>query len=61
MGHNTSKADKKIVIKRDLRFIDSFKFMASSIDSLLKNVEDHTNLNKFCSREQRQLFLKKGV
>ena len=56
--------DKKGIthpIKRQLRFIDSFKFMASSLEQLLKNVKHHPNLEKYYQGEQLKLLLKKGV
>ncbi|XP_065639669.1 uncharacterized protein LOC136072392 [Hydra vulgaris] len=34
----TNKEGKKVEIKRELRFLDSFKFMAASLDSLTKNL-----------------------
>jgi hypothetical protein len=56
---------KKCVIKRELRFIDSFRFMASNCDSLLKNVTNHPNPGEFYSEDSPegglQLLLKKGV
>lgn len=61
VGEYTDDDGKTHPIKRELRFIDSFKFMASSLDSLLKNLVDHPNLKKFYSGEQLQLLLKKGV
>jgi hypothetical protein len=48
-------------IKRELRFIDSFKFMASSLDALLDNLKSFPNLKKFFKDEQLELLLKKGV
>jgi len=57
------KDGKEILVKRELRFIDSFKFMASSLDALSKNLHEDQckNLNKYYSGKQRDLLLRKGV
>jgi hypothetical protein len=49
VGEYTDKDGKAHPIKRQLKFIDSFKFMASSLDNLLKNVKDHPNLERYFS------------
>ena len=60
-----SKRDQKTVyVKRQLRFIDSLKFMASSLGKLAKNLgEDDFNMMKtfFEDEEKRQLLTRKGV
>ena len=58
-----NKEGKVIDIKRDLRFIDSFKFIASSLDALSKNLkpEQLINLNRFYSDEKLNLLQRKGV
>ncbi|XP_020608918.1 uncharacterized protein LOC110047502 [Orbicella faveolata] len=50
-------------VKRDLRFIDSFKFMATSLDKLVKNLpkESFKNLSEFYKGEQFDLLMRKGV
>ena len=50
-------------VKRDIRFIDSFKFMAASLDSLVKNLpkESFNNILKFYEGDQLNLLLRKGV
>ena len=50
-------------VKRYIRFIDSFKFMAASLDSLVKNVpkESFNNLSKYYKGERLNLLIRKGV
>jgi hypothetical protein len=55
------KDDKGKPIKRELRFIDSFKFMANSLDSLFTNIKSHPNLEKYYQGEQLELLCTKGV
>ena len=59
----TNKEGKKIDVKRDIRFIDSFRFMATSLDSLVSNLpkESFKNLTRYYEGEQLQLLLTKGV
>ena len=57
--------DKKgnlVQVKRELRFIDSFKFMASSLDALTKNLtkEQYKNMGTEYSGKQLDLLLRKG-
>ena len=54
---------KKVVVKREIRFIDSFKFMPASLASLAKNLEREKckNLQKFYKGERLDLLLRKGV
>ena len=53
---------KKRNIMREIRFIDSLKFMNASLESLANNLEKDQfhNVNKVCSRNKRELMLKKG-
>ncbi|XP_048588392.1 uncharacterized protein LOC125572222 [Nematostella vectensis] len=59
----TNKEGKPVEVKRDIRFIDSFKFMSASLDSLVSNLskESFKNLTSYYEGEQLQLLLRKGV
>jgi Recombination endonuclease VII len=63
VGSFTNNEGKEVPIRRDLRFIDSFRFMASSLDALSKNLTDEQckNTQKYYSGEQFKLLRKKGV
>ena len=56
------KGEEKEVV-REIRFIDSFKFMAASLDSLVKNLskESFKNLTEFYQGDELNLLLRKGV
>ena len=58
-----NKEERKVNVKRELRFIDSLKFMASCLDKLSSNLKiDHfVNLKKYYSGNQLSLLLRKGV
>jgi hypothetical protein len=58
-----NKEGKEVLVKRELRFLDSFRFMASSLDALSKNLEDEQcgEMAKHYGGEQFQLLRKKGV
>ena len=55
--------EKEVIVKRELRFIDSFKFMTYSLDTLVNNLgeKDFVNTSKFYSEEQMKLLKRKGV
>jgi hypothetical protein len=57
------KDGKKVDVKRELRFIDSFRFMPSSLDSLVSNLhkEKCVNLKKYYSESQFDLLCREGV
>ena len=57
------KNGKKIDVKRELRFIDSFRFMPSSLDSLVSYLDNEqcVNLKKYYSGKQFDLLRRKGV
>ncbi|GFT83707.1 uncharacterized protein TNCV_2826231 [Trichonephila clavipes] len=44
-----------------LRFVDSFRFMASSLDSLAKNVKEFRETAKFFPKDKLDLVTRKGV
>ncbi|PFX14317.1 hypothetical protein AWC38_SpisGene21541 [Stylophora pistillata] len=61
-----TEKEKDVEVKRELRFIDSFKFMASSLDKLVKNLAKKgesffQNTGKYYSGEKLKLLMRKGV
>ena len=58
-----NKGGKQVDVKRDIRFIDSFRFMATSLDSLVTNLpkEAFKNLTSYYEGEQLESLLRKGV
>ena len=58
-----NKEGKKVNVKCELRFIDSLRFMASSLDKLSSNlkIDQFINLKKYCSGNQLSLLLSKGA
>ena len=63
VGEYTNKNGKVITIKQQLRFIDSFKFMPSSLDKLVENLDKNccVNTSKFYKGKQLSLLMRKGV
>ena len=57
----TNKEGEEIEVKRDLRFIDSFKFLLTGLDKLVANLTDYPEISKFFQDPQLQLLLRKGV
>ena len=58
-----NKEGKEIDVKRELKFIHSLRFMASSLDKLSSNlkINQFINLKKYYCGNQRSLWLRKGV
>ena len=58
-----NKERKEVNVKRELRIIDSLRFMASSLDKLSSNLKIYqfVNLKKYYSGNQLSLLLRKGV
>ena len=58
-----NKEEKKVNVKRELRFIDSLRFMASNLDKLSSNLKIYqfVNMKKYYSGNQLILLLRKGV
>ena len=55
------KDGKEIVVKREIRFLDSFRFMPSSLAELASNLTQHYNLSKFFKGKELAMVKKKGV
>ena len=56
-----SKDGRNIDVKRDIRFIDSFRFMASGLSSLVDNLDEFPILSKYFKGGQLELLRRKGV
>ena len=56
-----NKDGKDIDVKRDIRFIDSFKFMACGLSSLVDNLDEYPILSKHFEGRQLELLGRKGV
>ena len=58
-----NKEGKKVNVKCELRFIDSFRFMSSRLDKLSSNlkIDQFVNLKKYYSGNPLSLLLRKGV
>ena len=52
---------KEIRVRREIRFLDSFKFMASSLEKLANNLDSFPNLQRHFVGEQLELVERKGV
>ena len=51
----------RVEVKRQIRFIDSFRFMPSSLAKLAGNLTRHENLSKYFAGEELELVRRKGV
>ena len=56
-----SKEGKEVEVKREIRFLDSLKFMASSLAKLAGNLTQHCNLERYFEGTQLELVKRKGV
>ena len=58
-----NKEGKEVNVKRELRFIDSLRFMASSLDKLSSNlkIDQFVNLKNYYCGNQSRLLLRKGL
>ena len=55
-----AKEGRKVEVKRDIRFIDSFRFMSSSLRELASYLTRHENLSRYFEGEQLELVKEKG-
>ena len=62
VGSYTNEKGKDIPIKHKIRFIDSFKFMSTSLESLVNNLPDDAfnNLERYYKGEKLSLVKRKG-
>ena len=58
-----NKDGKEVKVKRELRFLDSLRFMASSLDTISNNLKlgPFVNLKKYYSDNQLSFLLRKDV
>ena len=63
VGKFTDKNGKTQNVKREIRFIDSFKFMASSLDRLVGNLkkDEFKNMKGQFESDKLDMLLRKGV
>ena len=63
VGKFVNEEGKEVYVKRELRFIGSLRFMASSLDKLSSNlkIDQFVNLKKYYSGNQLSLLLRKDV
>ena len=56
-----SQDGKDIDVKRDIRFIDSFRHINSGLSSLVDNLDEYPILSKYFEGRQLELLRRKGV
>ena len=63
VGCYTSKEGENKPLHHKIRFIDSFKFMAESLDSLVNNLPEDAfnNLKRYYTGDKLSLVMRKGV
>ena len=64
-GHDfwgwTKRVTREVQVKRDIRFVDSFRFMQKSLAELAGNLTRHENLGRYFAGELLELVKRKGV
>ena len=61
VGTFLNKENETVRVTRDIRFIDSFKFMNSSLASLANNLEEFPVLSSYFQGRKLELLKRKGV
>ena len=63
VGEYTDKEGKTKRINRQIRFVDTFKFMAASLGQLVSNLHESrfNNVRKYYPKDRISLLLRKGV
>ena len=63
VGSYTNKKEETIPLHHQIRFIDSFKFMATSLDKLVDNLpkDDFNNVKRYYTDDKLSLLSRKGV
>ena len=63
VGSYTNKKGETKPLHHQIRFIDSFKFMAASLDKLVNNLpkDDFNNLKRYYTGDKLSLLTRKGV
>ena len=56
-----NQQQKLVEVKREIRFLDTFKFMATSLAKLIENLNEFSEIKKFYKDDLLKLLLRKGV